>query len=403
MRKQTILTMAACGAALFMANQANAQDTVVVEESVTVVDAPQCKDHYYSTGRDNWFLQFGAGIQSPFAENHLENGGDAKHHITAVYNFAFGKWFSPYLGWRLSFNGGAIHYDDMVYTKAKMVNGSFDLMWDMTNTIGGVNPSRPVSVIPFVGVGGNYLWDIRGYEGNIATDGGKIKHSQWSLPVSAGIQFRFRTSRYVDLFLEGRAQFMGDNFNNIAWGEPVDINLMAIGGIAINIGGSDFKKFNPCDDLAYISSLNDQVNALRGEVAASQAALAAAEAQLPCPPQQVVVAQEEVTVAPLFPTVRFTINSARISDEEMVNVYNMAQYMTENPEVNVVIKGYADEDTGTANYNMSLSERRAKAVYNVLVNTYGINPDRLTVQAEGSNSQVYDTNNWNRSVIFAGK
>ena len=52
---------------------------------------------------------------------------------------------------------------------------------------------------------------------------------------------------------------------------------------------------------------------------------------------------------------------------------------------------------------MKLSERRAKAVYDVLVNTYGISPDRLTVTAEGSNTQVYDTNNWNRIVIFAGK
>lgn len=403
MRKQIILTMAAFGAAAFGASQANAQDAVVVEEeSISVVQAPECKDHYYTSGRDNWFLQFGAGIQSPFVENNLDKG-DAKHHITAAYNFAFGKWFSPYIGWRLAFNGGAIHYDDAVYTKAKIVNGNFDIMWDMFNTIGGVNPNRPVSVVPFVGVGGNYLWDIRGNEGNIMNKDGKVKSSQWSLPVSAGIQFRFRTSRYVDLFLEGRAQFMGDNFNNIAFGQPVDINLMAIGGIAVNIGGSDFKKFNPCDDLAYISSLNGQINDLRGEVAATAAALAAAEAQLPCPPQQVVQDCPEVEQAIVFPTVRFTINSARISDEEMVNVYNMAQYMTENPSANVVIKGYADEKTGTSEYNMQLSQRRAQAVYDALVNTYGINPDRLSTVAEGSNTQVYPTNNWNRIVIFAGK
>lgn len=395
--------MAAIGAAFIAADQAKAQDTVVVEEeSISVVQAPECKDRYYSTGGDNWFIQLGAGIQSPFVENYLDKG-DAKHHITAVYNVGFGKWFSPYVGWRLAFNGGAIHYNNGVYTKAKIVNGSFDIMWDMCNTIGGVNTNRPVSVIPFIGVGANYLWDIRGNQGNIMADNGKVKHTQWSIPVSAGIQFRFRTSRYVDLFLEGRAQVMGDNFNNIAFGEPVDINVMAIGGISINIGGTDMKKYNPCDNLAYISSLNQQVNGLRAEVAATGAALAAAEAQLPCPPQQVIVSATEVAAAPIYPTVRFTINSARISDEEMVNVYNMAQYMTENPEATVVIKGYADEDTGTPNYNMKLSERRAQAVYNVLVNTYGISPDRLSTVAEGSNTQVYDTNNWNRIVIFAGE
>ena len=34
------------------------------------------------------------------------------------------------------------------------------------------------------------------------------------------------------------------------------------------------------------------------------------------------------------------------------------------------------------------------------VNKYGINPDRLSIQAEGSNVQPYDVNNWNRIVIF---
>ncbi len=68
-------------------------------------------------------------------------------------------------------------------------------------------------------------------------------------------------------------------------------------------------------------------------------------------------------------TVRFTINSAKISSMEMVNVYNIAQWMKANPDANVVIKGYADKDTGTAAYNLKLSERRAQNVYNVLTNT----------------------------------
>ena len=40
---------------------------------------------------------------------------------------------------------------------------------------------------------------------------------------------------------------------------------------------------------------------------------------------------------------------------EMVNVYNIAQWMKANPDANVVIKGYADKDTGTAAYNLKLS------------------------------------------------
>ena len=191
----------------------------------------------------------------------------------------------------------------------------------------------------------------------------------------------------------------GDNFNNIAFGRPIDINVTATGGFSITFGGRDYQSYNPCDYLGYINNLNGQVNDLRGALATTAAALAAAEAQLPCP--EVVEAETTVVeAAPLMATVRFSLNSSKITDTEMVNVYNISEWMKANPEQNVAIVGYADKDTGTSDYNMGLSKRRAQAVYDTLVNKYGINPDRLAIQAEGSNVQPYDINNWNRIVIF---
>ena len=99
-------------------------------------------------------------------------------------------------------------------------------------------------------------------------------------------------------------------------------------------------------------------------------------------------------------TVRFTINSAKISKMEKVNVYNIAQWMQANPDQNVAIVGYADKNTGSSNYNMGLSQRRAQAVADMLVKEYGIDAARLSVQAEGSSVQPYPENNWNRIVIF---
>lgn len=402
MRKNLLLTMAACGGALFAANQANAQDVVGVEESITVVEAPTCKDNYFSTKNDNWFIQLGAGVQSPFVENWLPKG-DAKHHMTATYNLGFGKWFSPYLGWRLGLNYGSLHFDEVEFSKAKLANANVDLMWDMFNSFGGVNTKRIFSIVPFVGVGGAYTYDINTPGANIEANGRKVKDSSWTIPVSTGIQFRFRLSEYVNFFLEGRAMWAGDTFNGVVWGNPVDLNISAIGGFTFKLGGDSFKSYNPCNDLARIASLNDQVNDLRGELAATATALAAAEAQLPCPPQQVIVETIEQQPQAMLATVRFTLNSARISKEEMVNVYNVAEYLKANPEYKLDIKGYADKDTGTSDYNMKLSERRAQAVYDALTKTYGIDPSRLTISPEGSATQVYDTNAWNRIVIFATK
>ena len=72
MKKNLLLVMAGLGCFGMATNSANAQDAVVVEEeSVTYAvsdDAVDCKDNYYSTWHDNWFIQLGAGVNVPFVE-----------------------------------------------------------------------------------------------------------------------------------------------------------------------------------------------------------------------------------------------------------------------------------------------------------------------------------------------
>lgn len=400
MRTKVLFTTAACCALLVPALSANAQDeTVVVEETAIVTEVP-CKTNYYVDKKNNWFIQFGAGVAVPFMEGK-NSKGERESNFTVNYSLGFGKWFSPYMGWRLAFQGGPLHYTDGGMNRMKYVTANLDFMWDMFNSLGGVDSHRVFSIIPFVGLGGTYAWDNNGPE-NVYTRDGHTKNNSWTLPVSGGLQLRFRLCKYVDFFAEGRAQFYGDNFNNICYGRPVDINVTVTGGFTVTFGGRDYQSYNPCDYLGYINNLNNQVNDLRGALATTSAALAAAEAQLPCPEVEEAVAVVE-TPAPLMATVRFSLNSARISKMEQVNVYNIAEWMKTNPDQSVAIIGYADKDTGTSDYNMGLSKRRAQAVYDALVNEYGINPDRLSIQAEGSNVQPYEENNWNRIVIFNAK
>ncbi len=401
--KMHLLSAAALSVFALAAPAVQAQDTVVVDETIVTVDqAVDCKDHYTSSWRDNWFIQLGAGVQTPFVEKGLpEDMGKAERHYTPVYNIGAGHWFSPYLGVRLSGMYGKMRWDFMAKNKAQMATVNADLMWDMTTSCCGVNPDRVFSFIPFVGVGGTYVWDYNAYSNDVRADLHGTRKSQWMVPVSAGFQLRFRLCEYVDFFAEARAQFYGDNFNNYTQGKPIEANVTAIGGLSFNIGGRDFKKYNACDYIGYINNLNNQVNDLRGELAATAAALAVANAQLPCP--EVEEAEVQVTETALLTTVRFDINSDVISGEEMVNVYNVAQYLKANPDLKITIAGYADRDTGTAAYNQNLSERRAQAVKKALVNNYGISADRLDTQAYGSATQPYGTNNWNRIVIFGAK
>ncbi|MDE5734223.1 MAG: OmpA family protein, partial [Duncaniella sp.] len=206
---------------------------------------------------------------------------------------------------------------------------------------------------------------------------------------------------YCALLAVGRGMGQRVHLNKQCYGRSMDIDISATGGIIIHFTGSKMKeRYNPCDYMEALNQANAQVNDLRGALAATSAALAAAEAQLPCPEPEVAVA-EEVQSTVVLPTVRFKLNSAYVSSEEMVNVYNIAEYMKANPDSKIVVRGYADKNTGSSAYNMRLSERRAQAVADILTGDYGISADRLVLEAAGSDIQPYATNDWNRIVIFA--
>ena len=158
MKTSIFLTLAACGGMLFAANDAKAQEAVVVEESLNLTEF-DTTPHYYNTWRDGWFLQLGAGFNMPFVESNKVEGRKSRH-MTAAYNLGVGKWISPYLGWRISGLYGAIHWEDFGMDRAKYASANVDFMWDMFNSIGGVNTNRVFSIVPFIGLGGAFTWDF---------------------------------------------------------------------------------------------------------------------------------------------------------------------------------------------------------------------------------------------------
>lgn len=78
------------------------------------------------------------------------------------------------------------------------------------------------------------------------------------------------------------------------------------------------------------------------------------------------------------------------SDKPLGYSVSAAQYvsnfMKRNPGVNVEIKGYADE-LGPEDYNIKLSERRAKAVYDLIVAS-GVDASRLSYKGYGEDTSV---------------
>lgn len=434
--KQLLLTSLACCSMLLSSSAANAEDKITLYDG-TVVNVPECKDYFSSSWRQNWFIQVGAGVNWSFFEyfNPVNanptvgnKSNSAKHYHQLSLMVGAGHWFNPYLAVRANIYGGQYKWmnDRFIpvlqeeglttpdgpgnYSYAKFVSGNVDIMWDMFNSFHGVNTKRVFSILPFVGFGAQYTWNIRSLSANIPNHAGSKsdnyikteegtyyhKDQTYSIPVYLGAQLRFRLHRNVDLFAEYRAQILPDGANGTAYGKTVDVNMAVMGGLSFNIGERTFETMNPCTYTDFIKDKNDKVNKLRDELADVNGKLAACEAQLPCP----AITPCPKGAVPALGAVRFDKKSAKISEYELLNVYSMAKYMDAHKDVKIVVTGYADDGEGNVNVQQKISEARAKAVYEQLLQ-YGADPNQVTYVGKGSEAAPYkNKKEWNYVVIF---
>jgi len=89
--------------------------------------------------------------------------------------------------------------------------------------------------------------------------------------------------------------------------------------------------------------------------------------------------------------VNFGFDSAAISAGGKTDIADTAAFLQDYPQLDIVIEGHTD-DTGAASYNLSLSERRAKAVSDSLVQDFGIDASRLTTVGYGEAKPVVPNN-----------
>ena len=90
----------------------------------------------------------------------------------------------------------------------------------------------------------------------------------------------------------------------------------------------------------------------------------------------------------------------------MAAIEKVKSILDENPEGVVIIEGHASED-GSADFNLKLSDKRANAVRNKLIEM-GVDEARLEVQALGETSPVGDNSTregrkQSRRVVFKAK
>lgn len=108
-------------------------------------------------------------------------------------------------------------------------------------------------------------------------------------------------------------------------------------------------------------------------------------------------------IASQFGMVYFDFDSAQVNPGERSKVEAVAQYLSSNPNVGVIVEGHCDE-RGSNEYNLALGERRALAVRAYLV-SLGIDAGRIQTKSYGEERPValgHDDGSWaqNRRAEF---
>ena len=339
---------------------------------------------------DNWFISLGGGASMLFGDQN----GDAEFadRVNWAGGLSIGKWYNPYMAFRLQINGGQLNNWSTIYIDGanKLANQEFmygnahvDLMWDVTNYWAPYNEKKIVRLIPFVGFG----YAIRPGK---SIDGYVYKRTE-SPSINLGVQIPVRLSKRVDFFLEGQYSMYNEAFNRVDMGHEEDRIVQALAGFNFKLGRTDFEVLEPMDyDL--LNDLNSQINALR----AQNDELSKRPKSCPeCPKVESKVEQIESLKNVVF----FRLNSSVIDKNQEGNIFNTSEYAKKH-NLPIKVIGYADKKTGSADYNQGISERRAKAVAKRLTEEYGIPTEKISIEWKGDTTQPYDINNWNRLVIM---
>ncbi|MBU1330151.1 MAG: OmpA family protein [Gammaproteobacteria bacterium] len=106
-------------------------------------------------------------------------------------------------------------------------------------------------------------------------------------------------------------------------------------------------------------------------------------------PEPVAAVEEPAQVVRVELDVKFDFDRSQVKEESYSDIKNLADFMNQYPQTSTTVEGHTDS-VGTDAYNQKLSEQRATAVRNVLVNQYGVDGQRVNAVGYGESRPVAD-------------
>ena len=340
----------------------------------------------------NWEVSAGVGAHLYYGDNDWKVANWTEMITFPAIDFYLTKWASPSFGVGLGVTGGKFKglYQSTprgtfsngnfktttAYTKAASVydyqnlavqDGSFINAYalahaDLGNVFFGYNPDRFFDIDAYAG--GGIIYGL--------TKGSRVPGATFN----CGLTNKFRLSDAFSLMLNVRGALVGDAFDGEVYiDEPtekhwqanhkLDGNFGITAGFAYKLGGENYGKWRLAERTSTMQYEKSIVEKIVKEIEKVETPVYVKE------------------IPEVWFHINFVIDRWDISHKEMINIHAVADLIKSTPNTKYLICGYADKQTATPAHNLMLSENRSKAVYNALVNEFGVNPEQLVTDYKG--------------------
>lgn len=330
----------------------------------------------------NWFVQanvVGSSFWGSQEQQSFKFSKMTKDYRTNLgFSIALGKWFTPGLGLRTKFNGvwgRSVISEDKSLNASKYWTLQEQALFNLSNMLMGYNEQRVWNFIPYAGGG----------------IGRNMSYGCYALGFSVGLLNTFRISPKVAFNFDINYGSYEPSFDGFSAGGDSKLSLKGRDrvinvelGLTYRLGKATWKSTPDIDAMQALSqseidALNAQLADLMAENERLGEELANAEQQAAPAPQEPVTITKVVT-APV--SVFFNLNKAVISSQrDLQNVAALVAVAKEQG-AKLVVTGYADSQTGSAERNRQLSEQRAEAVVAELLKM-GVSRDQIETVAVG--------------------
>lgn len=346
----------------------------------------------------NWFVQanvVGSSFWSSQEQQAVKFSKLTKDYRTNLgFSIALGKWFTPGLGLRTKFNGiwgRSVISEDKSLNASKYWTLQEQALFNLSNMLMGYNEQRVWNFVPYVGGG----------------IGRNMSYNCYALGFSVGLLNMFRLSQKVALNLDINYGSYEASFDGFSAGGDSKLSLKgrdrAINlevGLTYRLGKATWKSTPDIDAMqALAQSEIDALNAQLADIMAENERLSeelanAGQQAAPAPQEPVTVTQ--LVSAPV--SVFFNLNQAVIaSQRDLQNVAELVA-VAKQQGAKLLVKGYADSQTGSAERNRQLSEQRAEAVVAELLKM-GVSRDQIETEAVGGVDTLTPMPNNRRATV----